>query len=494
MASSTTDPVSSAHSAAPPAAADARTGAAAPGGAGLTLFAVLLAVFVVPTSISGTAVALPDIGADTGAGSASLQWVVNAFNVAFACFTLVWGTLADLIGRIRAFALGAAVFAIASTVCALAPNIYVLDGARALAGLGGAAIFACGSAILSSAYEGPARAKAFALFGTVAGVGVALGPTVSGPAVDALGWRWIFGLQAAVLAVVLLCVPAISRRVKEQPARAGRLDVRGAVVFVVAMAALTYGIVQGSAWGWASPGTLGLLAFALVLLALFSALAKRTEAPLLDVSLLRNRRFVAYTLVPVAASFGFVTQLTYLPSYLATVAGYSASTAGATMLLLTLPVLALPMVGAKLVERGVSPMAVVFASLVCLVVGDLGLLLIGPDPSFAVMVPAMLVTGAGMGLSAGLVDGQALELVEPAKAGMAAGFINTLRLGSEAIAVAVFGSLLASLAAGRSSTDPAGGYDSAFHTLLWVMAVVCVVLGALVITLSRGSSRTEQAG
>ncbi|MEU8541147.1 MFS transporter [Streptomyces sp. NPDC048717] len=458
------------------------------------MFAVLLAVFVVPISISGTAVALPEIGADTGAGSASLQWVVNAFNVAFACFTLVWGTLADLIGRIRAFTLGAAIFAVASLVCAFSPNIYVLDGARALAGLGGAAIFACGSAILSSAFDGPARAKAFALFGTVAGVGVALGPTVSGPAVDALGWRWIFGIQAAVLAVVLLCVPAVKRQVNEQPAGGGRLDVRGAVVFVVAMAALTYGIVQGSAWGWTSPGTLGLLVFAVVLLAVFSALAKRTEAPLLDVSLLRNRRFVAYTLVPVAASFGFVTQLTYLPSYLAAVAGYSASTAGVTMLLLTIPVLALPMVGAKLVQRGTSPVAVIVVSLLCLVVGDLGLLLIGPEASFAVMAPAMLVTGAGMGLSAGLVDGQALALVEPAKAGMAAGFINTLRLGSEAIAVAVFGSLLASLAADGSGRDAAASYDGAFHTLLWAMAVVCLVLGVLVVALTRGSSRAEHAG
>ncbi|WP_458338860.1 MFS transporter [Streptomyces sp. 372A] len=490
MASSTTDPVPSAHS----SAAETQTRPAAPGGTGLTLFAVLLAAFVVPTSISGTAVALPDIGADTGAGSASLQWVVNAFNVAFASCTLVWGTLADLIGRIRAFMLGSTVFAVASLGCALAPNIYVLDGARVLAGLGGAAIFACGSAILSSAFDGPARAKAFALFGTVAGVGVALGPTVSGRAVDALGWRWIFGLQAMVLGAVLLCVPAIARRAKELPARAGRLDVRGALTFVLAMAALTYGIVQGSVWGWDSPGTLGLLMFALVLLTLFSALAKRTEAPLLDVSLLRNRRFLAYTLMPVAASFGFVTQLTYLPSYLSTVAGYSASSAGATMLLLTIPVLALPMVGARWVARGVSPLAVVCASLLCLVVGDLGLLLIGPEASFTVMAPAMLVTGAGMGLSAGLVDGQALELVEPSKAGMAAGFINTLRLGSEAIAVAVFGSLLASLSADHSSSDPAGGYDSAFHVLLWAMAVVCLILGVLIVALTRGSSRTEQAG
>ncbi|WP_431036064.1 MFS transporter [Streptomyces sp. P6-2-1] len=500
MASPTADPARPAGAPPGPHAGDTPAG---PGK--LTLFAVLLAVFVVPTSISGTAVALPDIGAGTGTaqGSASLQWVVNAFNLAFACFTLVWGSLADLIGRVRAFALGAAVFALASLACALAPNVYVLDGARALAGLGGAAVFACGSAILSSAFEGPARAKAFALFGTVAGVGVALGPTVSGPAVDALGWRWIFGLQAIVLAVVLGCVPAIARGVREPLRGAGRLDVRGAVVFVLAMAALTYTIVQGSAWGWASAGTLGLLLASLVLFGVFGALARRTDAPLLDLSAVRDRRFLAYTLVPVAASFGFVTQLTYLPSYLSTVAGYSASAAGTTMLLLTLPVLVLPLAGAKLVERGTSPLAVVFASLVCLVIGDLALLLLGPDTSLAVMAPAMLVTGAGMGLSAGLVDGQALAMIEPAKAGMAAGFLNTLRLGSEAIAVAVFGSVLASLIAshGSGSGPGASSYDDAFHVLLWVMAGVCLLLGALVVSLARegrgdgaeGAERAEGA-
>ncbi|NJA56962.1 MFS transporter [Streptomyces sp. NEAU-H3] len=489
MASPTADPTR-------PAQAPPEPVQDAPAGPGkLTLIAVLLAVFVVPTSISGTAVALPDIGAGTGAaqGSASLQWVVNAFNLAFACFTLGWGSLADLIGRIRAFALGAAVFALASLACAVAPNVYVLDGARALAGLGGAAIFACGSAIISSAFEGPARAKAFALFGTVAGVGVALGPTVSGPAVDALGWRWIFGLQAIVLAVVLACVPVIARSVREPVGGGGRLDVRGAVVFVLAMAALTYAIVQGSAWGWASAGTLGLLLASLVLFGAFGALAKRTAAPLLDLSVIRDRRFLAYTLVPVAASFGFVTQLTYLPSYLATVADYSASAAGTTMLLLTIPVLVLPMVGAKLVERGTSPLAVVFASLLCLVVGDLALLVLGPDTSLAVMAPAMLVTGAGMGLSAGLVDGQALAMIEPAKAGMAAGFLNTLRLGSEAIAVAVFGSVLASLAASDGSGSGTSSYNDAFHVLLWVMAGVCLLLGLLVVSLARGGDRGKDA-
>ncbi len=458
----------------------------------LTLPAVLLAVFVVPTSISGTAVALPEIGASTGAGSAELQWVVNAFNVAFACFTLMWGSLADIIGRMRAFTLGAAVYAVASLVCATAPNIYVLDAARALAGLGGAAIFACGSAILSTVFEGPARAKAFALFGTVAGIGVALGPSLSGPLIDAFGWRSVFGIHAVALALVLAAVPVIAKRVREQRQSGVRLDIPGASVFVLAMLLLTTAIVQGSQLGWVSIGTLSLMAGSLVSLAVFTAIEKRRSRPLLDLSLLRNGRFLGLCLVPVAASFGFVTMLTYLPTYLSRVASYSTTAAGLTMVLLTIPVLVLPMAAAQLVSRGVSAHTVIYASLVCLIVGDLTLVVFGPDLTIAMAAVPMLVTGAGMGLSAGLVDGQALDVVDPAKAGMAAGFLNTLRLGSEAIAVAVYGSVIATLTASgiEDGADPAGAYDSAFHTLLWAMAAVCLVLLVVIATLLGRGKRT----
>ncbi|WP_211116304.1 MFS transporter [Glycomyces buryatensis] len=468
---------------------------AAPGkGGSLTLVAVLLAVFVVPTSISGTAVALPHIGADLDASPTTLQWVVNAFNLAFACFTLIWGSLADRIGRVKAFAAGSTIFAAGSVICAVAPNIYVLDGARALAGLGGGAIFACGSAIISTTFEGPRRAKAFALFGSVAGIGVAVGPTLSGPTVDFLGWRWIFGLQAILLVLVLVAVPVMKRGTEERVT--GRLDIPGTVAFVAGMLALTYAIVQGPQWGWASPRTLGVALAAVLLLALFTYFSKRSDAPLLDLSLMGNKPYLAYSLVPVAASFGFVTMLTYLPTYLSEVTEASATAAGLSMLLLTLPVLVLPLVGTTLVEKGVRATTVVYASLACLVVGDLALLLLGPDTGIAVMALPMLITGAGMGLSAGLVDAQALAQVEPAKSGMAAGFLNTLRLGSEAIAVAVFGSLLAEL-----STDAiAGGnaapaaYDGAFHTLLWSMAIVCAVIFLFIAVLARAAPRRADSG
>lgn len=243
-------------------------------GSGLTLAVVLLAVFVVPSSISGTAVALPAIGADLDSGVAGLQWVVNAFNLAFACFTLAWGSIADIIGRARAFAAGAALYLVASVISAVAGNIYLIDAGRALAGIGGAAIFAAGGAILSTIFTGTQRARAFGLFGAVAGIGVALGPSLSGVIVEGLGWRWIFGLHVIVLAVALLGSPAVFRAVGGVRRQAS-VDFAGAGLFILAMLALMIGIVQGGEWGWTSTAVLGSFAAFVVLLAVFTAVQRR---------------------------------------------------------------------------------------------------------------------------------------------------------------------------------------------------------------------------
>ncbi|MCO5968060.1 MFS transporter [Actinoallomurus soli] len=517
--------------AAPPLATSPRPEAERAAGHRVTLAAVLLAVLVVPTSISGTAVALSDIGGQTSAGLTSLQWVVNAFNLTFACFTLAWGSVADIVGRAKAFALGAGIYLIASVASGLAGSIHVLDAARALAGIGGAAIFSCGSAILSTVFTGPARVRAFALFGTVAGIGVGVGPSFSGAIVESLGWRWIFGVHAIVLAVVLCATPVVLRTVADRGRTGARIDLPGAALFILAMLALTVSIVQGSQWGWSSLGVLGLFAVSLSLFAVFAAVQRRVAHPMLDLSVLRDRRYVGLCLVPVAASFGFVTMLTYLPSYLTAAAGRTAGTAGLIMVLLTIPVFVCPMLASALVNRGLPAETVLRASLVCLIVGDLALLVF--DPGFSVLVVAvpLLVTGAGMGLSAGLVDGRALAIVPDEQAGMAAGFLNTMRLGSEAVAVAIYGAVFATLVhatisrsigsvapgadAGRLANEVAAGnvssavraagtsptrdltallihgYDDAFHTMLWILAAICAGLSGVILYLLRGHRNTQ---
>ncbi|WP_210492142.1 MFS transporter [Patulibacter sp. SYSU D01012] len=499
----------------------------------LVLGAILLAVLVVPMSISGTAVALPRIGADTGADVAALQWVVNAFNVTFAAFTLAWGAAADVVGRRRAFAAGAAIYAGASVLSALAREVLLLDVARALAGIGAAAIFSCGSAILASLFSGPERVRAFALFGTVAGLGLGVGPTASGLLVDGPGWPAIFALHALALGVVLLAVPLVPA--DRGGARAGAtIDVPGTAAFVVALLALTMAIAQASQWGWTSPGVLLLTALAAVVLAVFVALERRRAHPMLELDLLRDRRLLGLCLVPVAGAVGFVTLLTFLPSYLTAARGASSGAAGLTMLLLTVPVLVCPVLAGRLVGRGASPDAVILASLVALVAGTASLTVIGPDVPLGVVVVPMLLVGAGMGLGAGLVDGQALERVAPEKAGMAAGLLNTLRLGGEAVAVAVYGALLATFLRGALDDDLgrfgiagaradglvetvasgdaaaparlappalreelagtlAAGYDTAFHEVLWVLTGIGLVLALVIWWLVRRPAPAAEA-
>ncbi|MFJ4374723.1 MFS transporter [Pseudomonas japonica] len=492
---------------------------------------ILLAIFVVPSSISGTALALPAIGNDIHASLAQLQWVVNAFNLTFACFTLAWGALADRLGRKRCFVVGASLYVLASVISALASQAWVLDAGRALAGIGAAAIFSCGIAILSTHFDGAARLRAFALFGTVAGLGVSLGPTLSGLLIESFGWRAIFWAHLLTLGLVLLGTPLITRD-GQLAERTARFDLLGSLLFILALLALMVAIVQGSQWGWRSQGVLGLVALSALLLVLFAWQERRHRQPMLDLSLLTSGPFVGLALVTVAASFGFVTLLTYLPSYLFGVLQLAPTQAGLAMLLLTVPMLFCPILAGKWAAKGVSAVAILKASLLALLAGVVGLALLAQAHAALWHLAApLLLVGVGMGLSAGLVDGLALKTVPEQKAGMAAGLLNTFRLGSEAIAVAVYGSLLATLLddqlrqeLARLSGDPAtvrgwidsvaagnlegvlrgvaqpeligdllrGGYDAAFHGVLWFLAAVIVVLTLVIGALLRPLRQQER--
>lgn len=489
----------------------------------LALIAVLLAVFVVPSSISGAAVALPAISGSLHAGVAGMQWIVNAFNLAFACFPLAWGSASDIMGRAHAFAAGTSLCLAASLASAFAGNIYLFDVARALCGIGGAAIFASGGAILSTVFTGAARARAFGIFGSTAGVGVAIGPSLSGAITGALGWRWIFGMHAVILAFALLASTAIFRAVGNER-REASIDIPGTGLFIAAMLGLVTAIVQGETWGWASPAVLGCLTAFVVLLGVFIAVQRRVAHPMLDLSVLGNPQFVGLCLVTVVAAFGFVTLLTYLPSYLTTVAGKSPATTGALMVFLAAGAFSCPVVAGKLVEKGVRPLTLIYLSLGCLVAGDAGSLLFRPSFSVAVVAAPLVVTGAGMGISSGLVDSQVLQTVPDEKAGMAAGLLNTVRLGSEAIAVAVYGALLvgflhrrishglggytsanfepvvsglatgnlraAEQASGKTASSSLAdflirSYDGSFHTILLVLTAICLGFSLVIIVLLR---------
>ncbi|MEJ2763505.1 MFS transporter [Photobacterium sp. MCCC 1A19761] len=406
------------------------------------LFAVLMAVFIVPSSISGTAIALPFISAELQSDPASLQWVVNAFNLTFACFTLIWGKFADVFGRKRSFIAGALIYTLASIGSGLAPNILWLDVFRALAGVGGAAIFSCGSALFTHTFEGEQRTRVFALFGVTAGLGITFGPTVSGVLLELWSWQAIFAMHAVVLTAVLVMsssIPSDADEVGSVP----QVDFPGAALFIAGMFLLMLALSRGYEWGWLSLKT-ALAAFVGgVMFILFIVRIKRAVHPVLNLVLLRNHGFLGLILVPVVASFTFVTLLTYFPTYLTGPMQQSAATAGLMMLFLTLPVLVLPLIAGNLASRGVRTARLIFFSIVSMLLG-IGLLglLVELSASLSWLAVALLLIGMGMGISAGLVDGEALSSVKADETGMAAGVLNTFRLGSEAVAVALYGALM----------------------------------------------------
>lgn len=409
---------------------------------------ILLAQFVIPLSIAGTAVALPAIATDLGSASGRLQWIVNGFNVSFAIFTVIWGAVSDRIGYRTAFRAGIALALVGAVGSTLADSLLWLDAARTLAGIGAAAVLTGAAAILSHAYSGPARARAFAAFGTVNGLGLAAGPALSGLLVGWLGWRGVFAVHAGVLAVALV----------------------------------------GSG-------------------ALPSAAAKRKAGALLDFSALKHPGFAAMTLVPVAGAVSFVAVLTYLPTALQAVHGLRTTTAGLVMLVMTVPVLMAPAAVHGWMRRSgwPTPERIAALALGCGVLGAVGLLTVRPGVGIGWSLLPMVLAGLSFGLPLGVVDGRALEFVPAERSGTAAGVLNLFRIGSEALAVAGFAAALTALlqlrlpaaqaeraAAGQPGF--AGTYAGALGWVLAGVAVLVALLAAAFAALTRAGDRGRREG
>ncbi|NYI07376.1 MFS transporter [Allostreptomyces psammosilenae] len=459
---------------------------------GLTLAAVLLGYLTLPMSMSGTTVALPGIGADLGASGAPLQWVVTGYFLTASCFMLVAGSLGDLFGRRRIFRIGATVYTAGTLAGAAARDVLLLDVARTLTGAGAAGVMAGGGAILATTFTGAARTRAFATVGTVAGVGLALGPTLSGALVGLLGWRPTFLLFAAAGALVLAGTAVIAES-RADAERRPRVDVAGVVTFVAGLALAMFGITQVAGAGWGSPRVLAPLAAGVLLLAAFPLVERRAEHPVLDLALLRDRPFLGWCLAILTMAVGSAGVLIFLPTYLQGAGGLTAGEAGLVMLMMTSPVLFVPPLGGRLINRGVSPRLLVVAALLLLAAGNAWLLVLHPGAGAGTLFGPLVTIGVSQGLVIGIIDAQALNRVEPERIGMASGFLNTVKGGSNALVLALFGAVMVSLLRARvgsaevaarvAAGDLAGSrrdflaeqFTGAWHVLGGTVAACCLV-------------------
>ncbi|WP_279582467.1 MFS transporter [Fodinicola feengrottensis] len=263
------------------------------------LLAVCLGTTMLLLDVTIVTVALPAMAAGLGVRLSGLQWVIDVYALALAAFLLSAGSLADLLGRRRLFLAGMVIFAVGSLACGLAPTAGLLITARAVQGVGGAAMFATALSLLGSTYQGRDRGTALGVWGAVSGAAAAAGPIVGGVLTESLGWRWIFLVNLPISVVAAALTWFVVR--ESRGPRDRRIDFAGMVTLTVAASATTYGIITGDANGWLSARTLGVFALAVVGLVAFVVVERKIQHPMLDLRLFGRPAFVGVML----AGFAF---------------------------------------------------------------------------------------------------------------------------------------------------------------------------------------------
>ncbi|MFB7931394.1 MFS transporter [Streptomyces sp. NPDC056039] len=418
-------------------------------------------------------VALPRIGRDLDANLSALQWTVNAYMVTLAGLILLGGALGDRFGRRKVFVVGVVWFAVASLLCGIAPNAGVLIAARALQGVGGALLTPGSLALIQASFHPDDRGRAVGLWSGFGGVGAAIGPFVGGWLVDGPGWRWVFLLNVPL---ALVCVPVALRHVPESggdEAR-GRFDVLGAVLGAVALALLTYALIEaGGEGGWpvavsAVAGVAAAVAFVVV--------ERRRAEPMMPPDIFASRQFTAVNLVTLcvyAALGGFFFLATL---QLQVVVGYSALAAGTALLPTTVLMLLLSARSGELADRIGPRIPLTVGPLLCSA-GMLLMLRVGPGASYwADVLPALVVLGVGMVTLVAPLTATVLGSVSVVRAGLASGINNAAARAAGLVAVAAL-PLLAGM--GEEAYREPAAFDTAFGKAMGWCAGALVV-GAVI--------------
>ncbi len=411
------------------------------GGKWWTLVAVCLGTFMLLLDITIVNVALPDIQKSLGASFSSLQWIVDAYALSLAALLLTAGSLADLYGRRRFYAVGLVIFTGSSLWCGLATSTLELQLARGLQGVGGAIMFAVSLALLAEAFRGRDRGIAFGVWGAITGLAVAVGPLLGGALTSGLSWRWIFyvNLPIGVLAVII----TLARVDESRAQNARRPDWPGFVVFTAALASLVYGLIESNQRTFSSHLVLGCLAAAGLLLIIFVVIETLSAHSMFDLSLFRLPTFSGGSVAAFGISASIFAMILYIVLYLQDILGYSALGTGLRALVLSAGILATSTVAGRLSSR-VPVRWLIGPGLVIVGVGLLLMRGLDAQSQWTHLIPGLLVAGLGVGMINPPLASTAVGVVQPARAGMASGINSTFRQVGIATGIALLGTLFSS--------------------------------------------------
>jgi DHA2 family methylenomycin A resistance protein-like MFS transporter len=404
---------------------------------GVILAVMCLATFMAILDTSLVNLGLKSIQQDLGADTATLQWVIDLYNLSYAVFILTGGTLGDLYGRRRIFVLGVAIFALGTLVCAIAPSGAVLVLGRGVAGLGAALELPVALAILNVTYpDARERASGIAIWGGMNGLAMAVGPTMGGMLVDAFGWRSLFWAILPVAAVT--GVLGIARVPESSDPRDRGLDLAGQTLAVVTLAALCFGFIEGPKWGFTTWPILVCFALFVISLYAFLLVEYRSASPLVPLSIFRRSAFSAGLADATLMTFGMYGLLFVLPLFLQAVKGDSATRAGIELLPMSATFFLVSLVaGGAANTRG--PRVLISIGMSLTGAGLLMLAWMDASGAYLRMVVALFAIGIGLGLITGPISMVAVANAPAARSGMSSGLVNVGRMVGATLGVAFLG-------------------------------------------------------
>jgi EmrB/QacA subfamily drug resistance transporter len=408
----------------------------------LTLIACILGSAVVFVDGTVVNVALPSIRDDLDTGLAAQQWIVEAYLLTLGALLLVGGSLGDLLGRRRIFAVGLAGFGVTSVVCALAPTAELLVGARALQGIAGALLVPSSLAVITATFPPEERGAAIGSWTAWAGIAMVIGPLGGGLLVDDASWRWIFAINVPfVLATLALVRAAVPESVDEESTH--RIDYLGALLVALGLAGPVFALIEQARYGFGDPivSLPGLIGVAL--LVAFVLHERRSDHPMLPLGIFRSRNFAIGNVTTLLVYGGLGAATFFVAIYLQQVAGYTAVAAGVTLMPITVIMFLLSRRFGALSDR-IGPRALMGAGPL---LGGLGLIWMGRQTAHVDyagdLLPAVLLFGLGLSMTVAPLTNTVLGAVPQHNAGVASGANNAISRVAGLLAIAAVGAVVA---------------------------------------------------
>jgi EmrB/QacA subfamily drug resistance transporter len=424
-------------------------------------------------------VALPSIHRSFNSSLSGLQWTIDAYTLVMASLLMLAGSTGDRVGRRRVFQVGLMTFSLGSLLCAIAPSLGALIAARVLQAIGGSMLNPVAMSIIRNVFEDPReRARAIGVWGAVFGLSLTLGPVLGGALVDSIGWRAVFVVNVPVgVAAIILTALFVPESRAPHPRR---IDPIGQILVIVALATLTYAIIEAPGNGWLSTETLALFAISLAAFATLVPYELHRDQPLIEVRFFASAPFSGASVIAICAFAGIGGFLFLNTLYLQVVRGLSPLDAGLAVLPLAVGTLVVAPLSGRLVGSRGSRLPLVGGS-IGVIVGGLMLTQLTATTPFALLLLAYLIYGIGFGALNPPITNTAVSGMPASQAGVAAAIASTSRQVGATLGIAVLGSLAAGATAGAVGPT----FPAATHASWWVLVglgVIALCLGILTTT------------